>query len=295
MSLVRTAAYAAMRAVAPPARTVIGRRGLRILAYHGVPDRELFRNHIAHLVRWYTPVDGPTGLAAIDKPPVWVTFDDGDPTIIDVALGILMEFDVTATAFICPGVIDTDQPFWWQVVDAAARTGVTVAGSKVQVAEVGWLKQVPEPERRARVDAIHEALVEQTGETFRSRQLTEGEVRTWVEAGNSVGNHTWDHPILPQCSPEEQEQQIVTADEWLNARGLRTTQFAYPNGDWSGEAEASLRRHGYEIGLLFDHRIADKAAGLRMSRVRVNGTDSMNEFIAKVSGVHPALMNRDAG
>lgn len=290
MTGIRSAGYAALRAMAIPWKT-LRRGGIRILAYHGVPDRELFRRQMAHLVNHYSPVGGladpPTA-----KPPVWVTFDDGDPSIIDVGLSVLGEFGVRTTAFICPGAIDTSEPFWWQVVESAIARGVSVDGKRIPPDEVSTLKTLPDDRRRERVDAIRSSLEDSLGERLRVRQLTTLEVQDWLASGHTVGNHTWDHPVLSNCSPGEQSRQITTADRWLKENGMDTDLFAYPNGNWSPASETTLAEAGYSVGLLFDHEIADASGSLTMSRVRVNGTDPMNEFIAKVSGVHPALLRK---
>lgn len=276
-----------MRAMAVPWKA-LRRQGVRILAYHGVPDGVLFRNQVSHLVSHYSPVGGIGGPEG-PKPMVWVTFDDGDPSIVDVGLPVLQDFDLVATAFICPGVVDTEEPFWWQVVESAVARGVSVEGTPIVLDELSVLKTVPDKQRRERVARIRLSLEDHLGEPFRVRQLTTDEVRRWLAAGNAVGNHTWDHPVLSNCSPDEQTRQIVTADRWLDEKGMNTDVFAYPNGSWSPASESALSQAGYRIGLLFDHRIADSAVGLSVSRIRVNGTDPMDEFIAKVSGIHPAL------
>lgn len=284
---IRDAGYAALRAVATPWKT-FGSAGIRILAYHSVPDRDLFRRHMTHLVTHYYPVDS-LNESAPAKPPVWVTFDDGDPSIIDVALPVLQEFGVAATAFICPGLIDSEEPYWWQVVESAIDTNVSVGGSRIAHDEISTLKALPDEQRRERVDEVRRSLEDRLGEPIRIRQLNTDEVKQWLASGHTVGNHTWDHPVLSNCTPDEQERQILLAHRWLEGRDMDTDLFAYPNGSWSRASQIALAEAGYTVGVLFDHGIADSTASLAMSRIRVNGTDSMNEFIAKVSGIHPAM------
>lgn len=292
MSRLRPVLYATLRAASGPWRRV-GRWGaprFRILAYHDVPDPDLFAAHMSHLATHYQVVKGPHFPRNGDeKPPVWVTFDDGDPSIVDNALGVLVSHGLSATAFICPSVVGTEEALWWHVVQEAVEAELVIGGQRVLPGEVRRLKLVPDAQRRERVAEIREALLELRGSLVH-RQLTEKELSSWIDAGLTMGNHTWDHPILDQCPPVEQRRQIDLAHDWFLENGYRAPKwFAYPNGNWSAFAEQHLSELGYEAALLFDHRAAKASDGRCLSRIRVNGTDSLNEFIPKVAGIHPAV------
>ena len=290
---IRGAGYRLLRALSAPfeVATRVGFPRLRILAYHDAPDVSRFDIQMSYLADHYEVVVGPnfTKLASM-KPPVWITFDDGDPSVVDTALDVLSRYGFSATAFICPGVIDTVEPYWWQVVTEAFESGITVAGQGLGPDEVRRLKSVSDDQRRRRVAEIRGVLTEQKGE-FRQRQLTTEDLRRWLSAGHSLGNHSWDHPMLDQCTIDEQHRQIDTSHQWFIDRGYgKPRWFAYPNGNSFIGAEQHLAAFGYEAALLFDHRLASKSQGLTLSRIRVNGADSLDEFISKVSGVHPMMM-----
>lgn len=292
MSPLRPVLYATLRGLSGPWRAIsrLGAPRLRILAYHDVPDPDLFDAHMSHLATHYQIVKGPHfPRKSYEKPQVWITFDDGDPTIVENALSVLVRNGFSATAFICPSVVGTDEPLWWHVVQDAVEAELIIEGKRVLPGEVNRLKLVPDAQRRERVAEIRESLSGLGGGLVRS-QLTEEELCSWVEAGLSLGNHTWDHPILDQCPPDEQRRQIDLAHDWFLENEYGAPQwFAYPNGNWSPVAEQHLYELGYESALLFDHRIAEERDGMRLSRIRVNGTDSLNEFIPKVAGIHPAV------
>lgn len=264
---------------------------LRILAYHDVPDVELFKSHLSYLVSKFEVVAGPTLHTKSGRPPVWITFDDGDPSIVDHALGALRQQGVTATAFICPGIIDTDEPFWWQVVTDAANMGLRVAGRRVTEAEVNFLKTESDEMRRSRVAEIRDQMAEYTGTPVQRRQLTSEELREWIDSGSTLGNHSWDHPLFDHCTPEKQGDQIMHAHSWFSDNGFEApTWFAYPNGNATQVAKEFLSALGYKAALLFDHRLATLDGRFDLSRIRVNGTDSLDEFIPKVAGIHSATM-----
>ena len=112
----------------------VTKRRLRVLAYHGVDDGPNFEQHMAHVARNYVPVDQTavvaalSGAAPLPDHAVWVTFDDGDPSVVANALPILAELNVPATMFVCPGLIESGEPFWWRIADAAeANVPVDIA------------------------------------------------------------------------------------------------------------------------------------------------------------------------
>jgi peptidoglycan/xylan/chitin deacetylase (PgdA/CDA1 family) len=272
-------------------------RRLRILAYHGVPDPATFRAHLDHLRSRYRPVSGAQVAAAFSGGPalppraVWVTFDDGRADVVDDGLPELRRAGVPATLFVCPGLIEERRPFWWDIV-----TGSLDAAGAYEYEGRTWtdrglvtrLKQVPDPERR-RVLADLESRTPDAGD--RDRVLTRGQLDEWLAAGHEIGNHTWDHPCLDQCEPEEQAAQVARAHEALTAMtGTAPTLFAYPNGDWADAAERELRRLGYGIGLLFDHRLAAPSQQpLRLSRLRIDSDAPPRRTTAIVSGAHSTL------
>lgn len=271
-------------------------RRLRVLGYHDVPNAGELRAQLDYLVDQFLPlrvdevIPFLSGEIEVAKQPVWVTFDDGDPSVVEVGLPVLQEFSVPATMFVCPGVIDTNTPHWWQLVEQAADAGTETEDGPVGVDTVVRLKKERDETRREEVARIAMHFQTASGhETYR-RQVTSDQLDEWQTAGNTVGNHTWDHPILDMCSVKEQERQIRSAHEWLADRlPVPPSVFAYPSGRWSRESEAVLDRLGYRVAVLFDHRIARRDPSLSVSRVRVNTSDSLDSFKARVSGLHPLL------
>lgn len=271
-------------------------RGLRVLAYHGVHDAEQFHQQMKWLSRHFRVVGASEAIGVVRgareiSRPVWATFDDGDPSVVDIALPILHDHGIRATMFVCPGLVDTNEPYWWDTIETAASLGIEVDGRRVVHSDVAWLKTQPDLVRRAWVTRIREKVETRRDAPLHRPQITLEQLRRWVDAGHTVGNHSWDHPLLDQCETESQSEQIVRAHEWLESHGLMSTRlFAYPNGNSTPEAMDLLAGLGYEAALLFDHRVASADSGLNVARLRVNWDDPLSEYRARVTGAHTAAM-----
>lgn len=127
-------------------------RGVTILIYHRVGaasgsevdlDAAVFDAQMAELAasgRATTLDDAVTMLSAGTTPavdPVVVTFDDGTPDVVDVALPILERHRIPMTLYLATGFVDADRGFWqphdtpisWAGLRDAVATGLVDIGS----------------------------------------------------------------------------------------------------------------------------------------------------------------------
>jgi peptidoglycan/xylan/chitin deacetylase (PgdA/CDA1 family) len=91
---------------------------------------------------------------------------------------------------------------------------------------------------------------------------------------------------------EKIEREIGEAHAVLSsALGHEPTAFAYPNGDHDPRVRGAVQRTGYRLGFLFDHRVSawPPEDSLRISRLRVDSTATLDRFRLIVSGLHPFL------
>jgi len=94
-------------------------RRLTVLAYHGIDDPTSFRHQLLYLAKTMRPVSFDEVLAAmhggrsLPARAVLLTFDDGHRSLLEAGLPLLRQRGFPGLAFIVPGVLDTDQPFWW--------------------------------------------------------------------------------------------------------------------------------------------------------------------------------------
>lgn len=274
------------------------RGALRVLAYHRVPDAAAFRRQLELITTRYRPVSGAEVVTALDggralpRDAVWVTFDDGRADVIEAGMPELDRAGVPATMFICPGLVEAGSPFWMDLV-----TGSLDAVGPVDLYGRTWtdrslvvhLKTVPDAERRS----VVASLAARGPVTPGPAVLTLDHLAEWVAAGHEIGNHSWDHPCLDRCSPDEQREQVVRAHESLTRMlGRPPTLFAYPNGDWAEAAEQALVDCGYRVGLLFDHRLARRDGHpLRTSRLRLDTDAPVARARAILAGGHSATFH----
>jgi peptidoglycan/xylan/chitin deacetylase (PgdA/CDA1 family) len=276
--------------VRSPAQWAFHRRArarLAVLAYHAVDDPTRFAGHLDVLVRDAHPVTLEQVVAAergrrpLPDHAVLVTFDDGARSVYDTALPFLRERGVPAAAFVVTGMLDGDEPYWWTEVEARAGTE--------GAALVRRLKEADDDERLRALAELRRVASRPAPRVphLRRRELPELEA-----AGIAVGSHSHTHPCLPRCGDSKIRAEVADAHAVLTeALGHEPLAFAYPNGDCDARARQAVDAHGYELAFLFDHRLASMPPPdrLRVSRLRVDSTTSIDRFRTILSGLHPTL------
>lgn len=282
-----------------PAQLLLRRRSagrLVVLAYHAVEGPAPFARQLDHLLRRHRPVSLDLVLAALadeaELPPgaVLVTFDDADPTHLEVALPALAERGIPGAAFVVAGLLGTDRPFWWEEAAALAGAGGRAPGMPEDpVPLLRRLKAVPDPERRAALEALRATAAEPAPPR---RHLAAADLPALEAGGIAVGGHSLDHPCLDRCDAAEVERQVGECHRILaDALGRDPVAFAYPNGEDDPRAVAALRGLGYRAAFRFDHRVGPfpPTDPLRISRVRANAWTPIDRFRILASGLHPTL------
>lgn len=273
-----------------PAQWAFHRRAgerLVVLAYHAVDDPARFAAQLDHLVDAASPlpldvvVDAVRGRRALPERAVLITFDDGARSVHDEALPLLRERGLPAAAFVVTGLLDTDEPYWWTEVEAlAASEGPAL---------VRRLKEVPDDERLATIADLRRVA---SMPAPRVANLRRSELRALESAGVAVGNHSHTHPCLPRCADDKIRVEVADAHTVLtDVLGHAPTAFAYPNGDCDARSRQAVEDCGYDVAFLFDHRLSPAVPTdpLRVSRLRVDSTTTLDRLTTIISGLHPAM------
>ncbi len=267
------------------------------LAYHDVRDPAGLARHMDYLMQKMRPVALDDVLGAVaghqKLPPraVLVTFDDGDPSVVEHALPILRERGVPGIAFVIAGLLDTEQPLWWVELEELVRRGGTAPGLEgcTPATAVRALKRLP---NELRLHAIQELRRNAASPSVVVPQLRRSDLPLLETAGVRIGNHSLTHPCLDLCTDAQVAAEVTQAHEVLTAAlGAAPRVFAYPNGNHDPRTARVLEALGYEAAFLFDHRVASfpPADRFRISRVRVNSTTSLGRFRLMISGLHPGF------
>ena len=266
---------------------------LRVLAYHGVPDAGLFESQLDLICATAAPVSMSDVVAAtngesLPDRAVLVTFDDGDPTVLDHALPLLSERDMPAACFVIGGLVDSALPFWWAEVADHLANGVRAPAGYPATSDglVASLKAVPDVERRRVIDHLRDAR----GLVPEQRNLTSEDLWAMERSGMEIGNHTLTHPCLDMCDESTIHSEISGSDGRLaDILGHRVATFAYPNGNTDPRVLEAVRKVGYDAAFLFDHRVTRLDRPLAISRLRANATDSLERLGAVLSGAHATV------
>lgn len=278
----------------------VTRGRLRSVTFHEVSDPRPFALQLDWLADRFRSVSAAEVALAqhsrlrLPANSVWITFDDGDESVIRNAMPLLVERGLTATAFLCGGWVGTQAVPWWKVLEEAAAADLLEAGdvgSRDLTQARIRLKRVADTERRRVVDMLT-ARLDAAGRTPAARQWSDGDVAAWLAAGHDIGNHSWDHPVIDRCDDDEQRRQVQQAHDRLSDLAGRSLDvWAWPNGDEGAAAADHLRQLGYQLIATYDHRLARRRQPFAVSRLRLDAGADMARTRAIVSGVHSVLFH----
>lgn len=198
-----------------------------------------------------------------------ITFDDGYADNHDVALPVLQRHGLVASFFVATGFLDGGRMWNDCIIETIRRcradavdAGAAGLDEVLPLHDVGSrrhaidrliraLKYLRPEERDSRVDSFSRAC---DVEIPRDLMMTSGQVRALHRAGQCIGAHTVNHPILARLDPDEARCEISRSRavlEGLLDKPVLT--FAYPNGqpgvDYSANTVSMVRDLGFELAV----------------------------------------------
>jgi len=185
---------------------------------------------LSHHYIFLKPEDLLTDLKMENKYAM-ITFDDGYFNNM-LALDVLKKYSIPSVFFITANNVIINRSFWWDIV-YKYRFKQGLSELKIQH-EQELLKQLKH-------EAIDKYILENFGsDSFKpwsdiDRPLTEKEVKLLANNPYAViGNHTFNHAILPNYNKEEMTDEISRSNTFLkNLTGITPTSIAFPNGNFN--------------------------------------------------------------
>jgi peptidoglycan/xylan/chitin deacetylase (PgdA/CDA1 family) len=264
-------AYRLVRATGLPwlFREVLYRRPCRVLMFHD-PSPEAMDRALSHLGRHYTFITLAQLMhnAALPPKSVLVTLDDGHRGNAAL-LPVFQRHGVRPVIFLCAGIVGTHRHFWFRHRPLPAKTEA--------------LKRLPDAER-LRLLASSGFTPEQEFPERQALSLAEiGSLRPHVD----LASHGMLHPCLDRCPDHVSRFEIGRSKTLLDERfGVRTTAFAFPNGDYTQREIDLLQEHGYTHAFTVDHGFYRPGMDpLRIRRLSIDDGGDPAGVCVKASGV----------
>jgi peptidoglycan/xylan/chitin deacetylase (PgdA/CDA1 family) len=233
---------------------------------------ENFRAQMAYLHAHYPVLRWESDWAVVSQPSVIITFDDGYADNLTQALPILEEFQIPATFFICPSVIDNQQEFWWdelerllfQAQDYPPEFNGSFQNRNFHVStrtqtERATFNAHLQPYLKSLSPLNQQALLQQIRDWARQPKIRRESHRGMSRAELTqlaahplvtIGAHTMTHPVLSQLNRAEQEQEIIGSQKTLSTWLSRSIEhFSYPFGrqeDYNRDSVEICRTAGFK-------------------------------------------------
>src|SRR5690606_6138490 len=214
--------------------------------------------------------------------PLLLTFDDGDISILKNGLPLLQKLTIPSICFVITNLVNSNMPFWWDEIEYYL--------GKEKGLKKSW--EVKKWENKKREIYLQELRNNSPKPPLEILQLTNSDLKRMNENNIHIANHSHTHPMFDKCTIDELKYEIENSTTILNSLGLEGNVFAYPNGNFDESSEKLLLDNKFKMAFLFDHKLNGNLINpLRISRIRVDSSTVIKEFIVKVSGLHSYIFH----
>lgn len=184
--------------------------------------------------------------------PVAVTFDDGFKNNASIAAPILDELDIPATFYICPGMIDGDQIFWVDKIEACinltkeksfkldmnGEVKFLVESHQSKINAVQKIKNFCKSVSADQKNKIIADLINRTNINPDPSHAENYQIMNWDDVCSlnesnlfTIGGHSNNHEIFTNQNREEIYQDIKNSLEKLRSYLNQTIKhYSYPEG-----------------------------------------------------------------
>ena len=308
----------------------VHRNYLTVLNYHRVNHKyfgaftpnisatpQAFAEQMELVSRWFNVVSSTDIIAWLrgerSLPPhaALITFDDGYLDNYTQAFPILDEFNFPALIFLTTDHIDTDRPFFWDLI-AYCFWHTKLDHIKIPVlGDVFWnspsqiesiihkfseiVKHLPENEKQEIINLLPEKLdISIPHNTFRNLMVSWDQVRELNSKGIEFGGHTMTHPILSQVTQSQARHEIEGAKKRIETEiGEEISSFAYPNGqedDFNLGVKEIVAQAKYQVAFSLVNGPASyksvQDSPFEIRRIFISHKDTLPRFAFKICGIN---------
>jgi peptidoglycan/xylan/chitin deacetylase (PgdA/CDA1 family) len=168
-----------------------------------------------------------------------LTFDDGWLDNATVAFPIAARHKAPFVIFVCPGLMDSAEPFWTE--RAVAHSGHTPEGAGDLIES---LKRLPPDERRPKLEAL--SARPRRAAIAIDRTMSWDDARRLRQQGVTFGSHSDAHEILTFLDPPALLDDLTRARQGVERElGTACPLMAFPNGGTSNTVAAAAKAVGH--------------------------------------------------
>ena len=233
-----------------------------------------FEAHLKMITTYGNPISLEEAITRKNLPPhpVVLTFDDGYINNYTCAFPILKKYNIPATIFVMTGFIDRTTYLWSDrlefIIEQAPSENIEFSWEKDRLilelhSNLGkiksfqtirkYLKELSEQQKLSFIEKLQQMVGIEYNWSKVPEQLLP---LTWEQINEmkgsgliAIGSHTVTHPILSQCTLEQQRYELSQSQLRIRQEtGTECNLFAYPNGritDFNSETIRLLKELKY--------------------------------------------------
>jgi peptidoglycan/xylan/chitin deacetylase (PgdA/CDA1 family) len=212
------------------------------------------------------------------KGAVWLSCDDGWKGNIESVIPLAVEHNIPITFFIYTLAVETGI-FWWR----KARTCSRALPHEYQ--DINKVIKSSEDTRQHVLRSLDRLATPGylIGEAMTATDIQRIAAMPQV----TIASHTVSHPVFQNCTDAQMDYELIESkrklEEWT---GKPVKAFAYPRGSFSGREKPLLKKHGYELAVTIEGRLAsNKDDCYLFPRTDLMNDGSFAENICHVLGI----------
>ncbi len=246
---------------------------LHVNQLYKVVSVKAFERDLDYFLKYFTPI-GANDLmrllnneVSLDKPSVFLSFDDGFREVKEIIAPILLRKGIPATFFVNPAHVGNNDLMYRCKVSLIANRIEAVKSLKSTCADIARFLNTPNDVSKIKkqlfrlkhsqgdvISKIAELIDVDFKEYLHKNQpyLTLADLQSLSQLGFTIGGHGYNHPYFNEISYDEQVSEVKLCMQWVGANFSNQHKlFAFPFTDF-GVSDDLLKRIISEQDILCD-------------------------------------------